>query len=155
MSALAIKPLLSRVIPDHSSSQSTSGIAYVLFHVLWLYPLSAAALYYSGVFRAKEELGGRGGSGFRTDRGVTASIVAEVSVFWSEGDAGEEELTHVSRAIASLRLRTISLPSTSFAGSRSSEGRSLSCTHASWTAIIASSNSDLSPPRISLLTSLL
>ncbi|KAI5479295.1 Etoposide-induced 2.4 family protein [Pseudohyphozyma bogoriensis] len=78
LSALVFKPLLGRVIPnDHSSRQATSGIVYILFHILWLYPLAAAAVYYSGLLNAPalpDRRGGRGGGDYR---GMTATVIME------------------------------------------------------------------------------
>ncbi|KAM0755327.1 hypothetical protein T439DRAFT_320034 [Meredithblackwellia eburnea MCA 4105] len=84
ISALAIKPLLGSVIPRGGDpygggggrSESTTGIAYWLFHILWLYPLSLAATYYSGLLRS-QEAERRGGVVRSEYRGVTANLAAQ------------------------------------------------------------------------------
>ncbi|GAA5859283.1 hypothetical protein JCM1840_003833 [Sporobolomyces johnsonii] len=80
-SALVIKPILRRavgVVEGSSTRGVTSSILYVLFHVLWLYPLAAAATYYSGLLTPSEETTRRGMAPRQpVQGGLMAKIVAD------------------------------------------------------------------------------
>ncbi|CEQ39739.1 SPOSA6832_01280 [Sporobolomyces salmonicolor] len=80
-SALVIKPILRRavgVVEGSSTRGVTSSILYVLFHALWLYPLAAAATYYSGLLTPSEETTRRGMAPRQPAQGgLMAKIVAE------------------------------------------------------------------------------
>ncbi|GAA5848581.1 hypothetical protein JCM8547_004560 [Rhodosporidiobolus lusitaniae] len=81
-SALVIKPLLRRAVGLRANEGITSSVFYLGFHVLWLWPLAAAATYFSGLLRATAEtdkrgMGGRGQSSGGAGKGLTAKLVSE------------------------------------------------------------------------------
>ncbi|GAA5996600.1 hypothetical protein JCM5350_006758, partial [Sporobolomyces pararoseus] len=81
-SALVIKPILKRavgVVEGSSTRGVTSSILYILFHVFWLYPLTAIATYYSGLLRPSPESARRGMASRPTavNGGMMAKLVAE------------------------------------------------------------------------------
>lgn len=54
LSALVIKPLLQSTVGDgYNSKKASTGVAYILFHLLWLYPLCAASIYFTGLFNLR------------------------------------------------------------------------------------------------------
>ncbi|GAA5968220.1 hypothetical protein JCM11641_003776 [Rhodosporidiobolus odoratus] len=80
-SAVVIKPLLRRAVGLRVDQGLTSSIFYLGFHLFWLYPLAAAATYYSGLLQATGETDKRG-MGSRSaassgDKGTTAKLVAD------------------------------------------------------------------------------
>ncbi|KAK4058906.1 hypothetical protein OIO90_000352 [Microbotryomycetes sp. JL221] len=79
VSALTIKPLIRHSTHDHSARAVTRSIFFWLFHLFWLWPLAAAATYYSGLLRPRTEVDRRvGRAPPRPDfHGQTAKIVAE------------------------------------------------------------------------------
>lgn len=82
VSALVIEPLLSHV--NSRGQTTTSGTIPILFHVLWLYPLSLAAVYYAGLLRSNQDGERRGGVSTSLKggdyRGLTSTITSEVSL---------------------------------------------------------------------------
>ncbi|GAA5968765.1 hypothetical protein JCM3765_000859 [Sporobolomyces pararoseus] len=81
-SALVIKPILKRavgVVEGSSTRGVTSSILYILFHVFWLYPITAIATYYSGLLRPSPESARRGMAARPTavNGGMMAKLVAE------------------------------------------------------------------------------
>ncbi|GAA5978132.1 hypothetical protein JCM10908_004240 [Rhodotorula pacifica] len=79
VSALVIKPLLRRAVGLRANDALSSSIFYLGFHLFWLYPLAAAATYYSGLLRPSEETDKRSSrsSASSDNRGLAAKIVAE------------------------------------------------------------------------------
>ncbi|GAA5971295.1 hypothetical protein JCM8115_005498 [Rhodotorula mucilaginosa] len=79
VSALVIKPLLRRAVGLRADDALSSSIFYLGFHLFWLYPLAAAATYYSGLLRASEETDKRSSrsSANSDNRGLAVKIVSE------------------------------------------------------------------------------
>ncbi|GAA5881984.1 hypothetical protein JCM3774_002562 [Rhodotorula dairenensis] len=79
VSALVIKPLLRRAVGLRANDALSSSIFYLGFHLFWLYPLAAAATYYSGLLRASEETDKRSArsSAGPDNRGLAVKIVSE------------------------------------------------------------------------------
>ncbi|KWU46560.1 hypothetical protein RHOSPDRAFT_15125 [Rhodotorula sp. JG-1b] len=76
VSAVVIKPLLRRAVGLRADDALSSSIFYLGFHLFWLYPLAAAATYYSGLLRASEETDKRSSrsSANSDNRGLTVKI---------------------------------------------------------------------------------
>ncbi|BGP13869.1 hypothetical protein JCM10213_002507 [Rhodosporidiobolus nylandii] len=78
-SAVVIKPLLRRAVGVRVDEGVTSSVFYFGFHLFWLWPLAAAATYYSGLLQAGGETDRRGmnSRAHSADKGLAAKLVGE------------------------------------------------------------------------------
>ncbi|BGP06034.1 Protein EI24 [Rhodotorula toruloides] len=78
-SALVIKPILRRAVGLRAGEGITSSVILFGFHLFWLYPLAAAATYYSGLLRPTQETDKRSvrGGGGMDNKGMAVRIVSE------------------------------------------------------------------------------
>ncbi|GAA6054547.1 hypothetical protein JCM3770_006022 [Rhodotorula araucariae] len=77
VSALVIKPILRRLVGLRPTDSITSSVVFLGFHILFLYPLAAAATYYSGLLRPAAETDRRRTSSAKDNRGMAVKLVSE------------------------------------------------------------------------------
>ncbi|BGP37939.1 hypothetical protein JCM10450v2_001876 [Rhodotorula kratochvilovae] len=77
VSALVIKPILRRLVGLRPNDPITSSVVFFGFHLLFLYPLAAAATYYSGLLRPAAETDRRRSSSGNDNRGMAVKLVSE------------------------------------------------------------------------------
>ncbi|GAA5996200.1 EI24 domain-containing protein [Rhodotorula paludigena] len=77
VSALVVKPILRRLVGLRPHEPVTASVVFFGFHLFWLWPLAAAATYYSGLLRPASETDKRRSAGGDPNRGMVVKVVSE------------------------------------------------------------------------------